>query len=169
MNEHVQKYLEKRNAEKKEEQRKQVLKLSNDLRIGEREYLENSDYTTESYPYWDAEKQKRYRYNIGELSEEEFNLLLDGKKLDGKKDESKYVEAPERSGWYTFATVMIILGGVAVVITLIAVLAENWHRNWTPFFIVLGGYLMELGFWAIVQLLAGIKQGVDTLLQNTRK
>ena len=164
MNEHVQKYLEKRNAEKKEEQRKQVLKLSNDLRIGEREYPEDSDYTTESYPYWDTVKQKRYRYNIGELSEEEFNLLL-----DGKKDESKYVEDPKRSGWYTFAIVMIILGGIAVVITLIAVLSEEWNRNWTPFFIVLGGYLMELGFWAIVQLLAGIKQGVDKLLQNTKK
>lgn len=163
MNEHVQKYLEKRNAEKKEEQRRQVMKLSNHLRIGEKEYPENSDYTTESYPYWDAEKQKRYRYNIGELSEEEFNLLL-----DCKKDESQYVEEPERSGWYAFAIVMIILGGLAVLITLIAVLVDDWNRNWTPFFIVLGGYLMELGFWAIVILLANIKLGMDKLLAREK-
>ena len=163
MNEHVQKYLEKRNAEKKEEQRRQVLKLSNHLRIGEKEYPENSDYTTESYPYWDAEKQKRYRYNIGELSEEEFNLLL-----DCKKDESQYVEEPGRSGWYAFAIVMIILGGLAVLITLIAVLVDDWNRNWTPFFIVLGGYLMELGFWAIVILLANIKLGMDKLLAREK-
>ena len=164
MNEYVQKFLEKRNAEKKEEQRKQILKLINDLRIGEREYPENSDYNRDDYPYWDPDKGKHYRYNIGEITDEEFKLLI-----EGKKDEPKYVEEPERSGWYTFAKVMIILGGIAFAITLIAVLADDWHRNWTPFFIVLGGYLMELGFWAIVQLLAGIKQGVDTLLQNTKK
>lgn len=168
MNEYVQKYLEKRNAEKKEEQRKQVLKLCNNLRIGEREYSEGSEYT-ETYPYWDNDKGKHYRYNIGEITDEEFNLLMDGKRDEPKRDEPKYVEEPTRSGWFTFATVMIILGGIAVAITLIAVLADEWHRNWTPFFIVLGGYLLELGFWAIVQLLAGIKQGVDTLLQNTKK
>ena len=163
MNEYVQKYLEKRNAEKKEEQRKQVLRLSNDLRVGAKEYPENSDYSTIDYPYWDAEKGKRYRYNVGEITDEEFELLK-----DGKKDEPTYVETPQRSGWHTFATVMIVLGGIAVAITLIAVLADDWHRNWTPFFIVLGGYLMELGFWAIVQLLANIKLDIDKLLTKEK-
>lgn len=164
MNEYVQQYLEKRNTEKQEEQRKQILKLCNDLRIGQREYPENADFNRDDYPYWDADKFKYYRYNAGEISDEEFALLI-----DGNKDEPIFVEEPERSGWYSFAEVMIVLGGLAVLITLIAVLADDWHRNWTPFFIMLGGYLMELGFWAIVMLLAGIKQGVDTLLQNTKR
>lgn len=162
MNEHIQKYLEKRNAEKREEQRKQVLKLCNDLRIGEREYPEGSEYT-ETYPYWDADKGKYYRYNIGEITDEEFNLLM-----EGRKDEPKYVEEPERSGWYAFSIVMIILGGLAVLITLITVLVDDWNRNWTPFFIVLGGYLMELGFWAIVILLTNIKLGIDKLLARVK-
>ena len=91
---------------------------------------------------------------------EEFANLPQGKTNLGIK----------RSGWYTFATVMIILGGIAVLITLLSVIGQSSKdRNWIPFFIVLGGYLMELGFWAIVQLLAGIKQGVDTLQQNSKK
>lgn len=165
MNKFVQEYLELRNAEKIGEQEKQVQKLINNLRIGEREYPKDSDYDRDDYPYWDTDKGKYYRYNVGELSEEEIDLLI-----KSEKDEPKYVETPEKSGWYTFATIMIILGGIAVLITLFAVLFESsWRRNWSPFFIVLGGYLLELGFWAIVQLLAGIKQGVDTLLQKTKK
>lgn len=159
MNEFIQKYLEKRNAEKKEEQRKQVIKLSNELRIGEKEYPENSDYDRGVYPYWDADKGKYYRYNVGEITDEEYAMMM-----EDRADEPKYVEEPERSGWHTFATAMIVLGGLAVAITLFAVLADDWDRNWTPFFIVLGGYLMELGFWAIVQLLANIKFDIDKLL-----
>lgn len=165
MNQYVQDYLELRNAQKREDHQRQVRKLINNLRIGEKEYPENSDYDREDYPYWDTDKGKYYRYNIGELSDKELELLL-----AGEKDEPKYVEAPTRSGWHGFATFMIILGGLAVLIVLLVTIAESsWHRNWTPFLIVLGAYLMELGFWAIVQLLAGIKQGVDTLLQKKKE
>ena len=154
MNKYVQNYLELRNAQKRDEQQNQVRKLINNLRIGEKEYPENSDYDRDDYPYWDTDKGKYYRYNIGEISDDELELLL-----ASEKDEPKYVEAPTRSGWHGFATFMIILGGVAVLI----VLERSWHRNWTPFLIVLGSYLMELGFWAIVQLLANIKLGIDNL------
>ena len=159
MNKYVQNYLELRNAQKRDEQQNQVRKLINNLRIGEKEYPENSDYDRDDYPYWDTDKGKYYRYNIGEISDDELELLL-----ASEKDEPKYVEAPTRSGWHGFATFMIILGGVAVLIVLFVTLAErSWHRNWTPFLIVLGSYLMELGFWAIVQLLANIKLGIDNL------
>ena len=162
MNEHVQNYLKLRDANKREEQRKQLQKLINDIRIGDKEYPTDADYDRDDYPYWDADNRKYYRYNVGEISDEELRLLL-----EDQKDEHIYVETPEKSGWHTFATIMIILGGLAVLVTLIAVLSErSWHRSWTPFFIVLGGYLMELGFWAIVQLLADIKLGVDKLLIN---
>lgn len=69
---------------------------------------------------------------------------------------------PEKSGWHTFATIMIILGGVAVAISFILALSDE--DEWTLFFIVLGSYLVELGFWAIVQLLADIKLRIDMLL-----
>ena len=161
MNEYIQKYLEKRNVEKKEEQQKQVLKLINNLRIGEREYPENSEYNRDDYPFWDADKGKYYRYNIGEITDEEFNLLM-----EGKKDEPKYVEAPERSSWYSFATVMIVLSGIGLFILGIVSISEE---NALFFLIGLGEFFMMSLFCAIVQLLAGIKQGVDTLLQNTKK
>lgn len=160
MNPYVKNYLELRNAQKRDEQQRQVRKLINNLRIGEKEYPEDSDYDREDYPYWDTDKGKYYRYNIGEISDDELEMLL-----DGEKDEPKYVETPTRSGWHGFATFMIILGGIAVIVVLFATLSEHrWHRDWTAFIAVLGGYLMELGFWAIVQLLANIKLGIDNLL-----
>ena len=161
MNEYVQKYLEKRNAEKKEEQRRQVLKLVSNLRIGAREYPVNSDYNLEDYPYWDKDKGKYYRYNVGELTDEEFDLLM-----KDRKEEPKYVEAPERSDWYNFATIMIVLSGIGLFILGIVSISEE---NALFFLIGLGEFFMVSLFCAIVQLLAGIKQGVDTLLQNTKK
>lgn len=58
MNVYVQKYLEKKNANRKEDLMKQAFKVMNDLRIGEKEYPENSEYNRDDYPYWDSEKKK---------------------------------------------------------------------------------------------------------------
>ncbi|MBQ7711723.1 MAG: hypothetical protein IJT39_07855 [Bacteroidales bacterium] len=71
-----------------------------------------------------------------------------------------------RSGWYTFATIMIILGGLAVAFTLLATLNED--SSWTTFFIVFASYLLELGLWAIIQLLAGIKQSVEKIASQNK-
>lgn len=158
MNEYVQKYLEKRNEQKKEARQKQLYKVINNLRIGEKEYPENSDYNSSDYPYWDVEKGKYYRYNVGEVTEEEFNMLVQ----DATED-PKFVKKAERSSWYNFAIVMMVLGGLSVLITLIVTVSDSYHPNWTPFVVALVSYLFELGFWATVQLLAGIKQGIDNL------
>ncbi len=158
MNVYVQKYLEKKNANRKEDLMKQAFKVMNDLRIGEKEYPENSEYNRDDYPYWDSEKKKYYRYNAGEMSEEELNILL----LDSDK-EPKFVEKAAKSNWYIFATVMMILGGLAVLITFMMAIIEDYEPNWIPFFVSLISYLFELGFWATVQLLAEIKQGIDNL------
>lgn len=152
MNEYVQKYLEKRNEQKKEAIQKQLYKVINNLRIGEKEYPENSDYNSSDYPYWDVEKGKHYRYNAGEVTEEELNMLV-----------QDAAEEPEKSSWYNFAIVMMVLGGIAVFVTLIITVSDSYHRNWVPFIVALVSYLFELGFWATVQLLAGIKQGIDNL------
>jgi len=158
MNVYVQKYLEKKNANRKEDLMKQAFKVMNDLRIGEKEYPENSEYNRDDYPYWDSEKKKYYRYNAGEMSEEELNILL----LDSDK-EPKFVEKAAKSNWYIFATVMMILGGLAVLITFMMAIIEDYEPNWIPFFVSLISYMFELGFWATVQLLAEIKQGIDNL------
>lgn len=158
MNVYVQKYLEKKNANRKEDLMKQAFKVMNDLRIGEKEYPENSEYNRDDYPYWDSEKKKYYRYNAGEMSEEELNILLQ----DSDK-EPKFVEKAAKSNWYIFATVMMILGGLAVLITFMMAIIEDYEPNWIPFFVSLISYMFELGFWATVQLLAEIKQGIDNL------
>ncbi len=160
MNEYVQKYLEKKNEQKKEELQKKLYKVMNNLRIGEREYPENSDYNREDYPYWDNDKKKYYRYNAGEVTEDEFNMLV---QYDVSGKEQKHVEKAERSRWYTFATVMMVLGGMAVLITLVMAIGDGYGSSWMPFIVALASYLLELGFWATVQLLAGIKQGLDNL------
>ena len=158
MNKFVQEYLEKKNAQKKEELKKQMFKVMNNLRIGEREYPENSDYELDDYPYWDTEKRKYYRYNAGDITEEEFKMLV-----QESNDEPKFVEKAKRSNWYGFAMAMMIIGGLGVLITFIIAISDSYDPNWIPFFVALISYLFELGFWATVQLLAGIKQGIDNL------
>lgn len=158
MNKFVQEYLEKKDAQKKEELKKQMFKVTNYLRIGEREYPENSDYERDDYPYWDTEKGKYYRYNVGDISEEDIKMLV-----QEFNDEPKFVEKAEKSNWYGFATAMMIIGGLGVLITFIIAISDDYHPNWIPFFVALISYLFELGFWATVQLLAGIKQGIDNL------
>lgn len=158
MNKYVQEYLAKKDAQRKEDLKKQALKIMNNLRIGEREYPESQDYDRIDFPYWDTDKGKYYRYNAGDISEEEFKMLV-----QESNDEPKFVEKAERSGWYGFATAMMVIGGIGVLITLIIAISDSYHPNWTPFFIALISYMFELGFWATVQLLAGIKQGIDNL------
>ena len=158
MNKYVQEYLEKKDELKKNELKKQMFKVMNNLRIGEKEYPENSDYERNDYPYWDNDKGKYYRYNAGDISEEEFMMLI-----QESNEEPKFVEKAERSGWYGFATAMMIIGGLGVFITFIIAISDSYHPNWTPFFVALISYMFELGFWATVQLLAGIKQGIDNL------
>lgn len=143
---------------------REVNKVVQKIEIGEKVYYEDSKQPKYEFPKFDTEKKMSYKYDIGDATIEELRLLL--QVAVPKKEEIKPLVIAERSKWHIFATVMIILGGVAVGITLIVVLDNS---NWTPFIIALGSYLVELGFWAIVQLLAGIKQDVDTLLQNKKK
>ncbi len=163
MNKYVQEYLAKKDAQRKEDLKKQALKIMNNLRIGEREYPESQDYDRIDFPYWDTDKKIHYRYNAGEITEEEFKKLVQESSNEPQYVEPKHIEKAERSNWYTFATVMMVIGGIGVLITLIIAIGDSYHPNWTPFFIALISYLFELGFWATVQLLAGIKQGVDNL------
>lgn len=164
MNKYIQEYLKQREEKEKKNLMREVNKVVQKIEIGEKVYYEDSKQPKYEFPKFDTEKKMSYKYDIGDATIEELRLLL--QVAVPKKEEIKPLVIAERSKWHIFATVMIILGGVAVGITLIVVLDNS---NWTPFIIALGSYLVELGFWAIVQLLAGIKQDVDTLLQNKKK
>ena len=164
MNKYIQEYLKQREEKEKKNLMREVNKVVQKIEIGEKVYYEDSKQPKYEFPKFDTEKKMSYKYDIGDATIEELRLLL--QVAVPKKEEIKPLVIAERSKWHIFATVMIILGGVAVGITMIVVLDNS---NWTPFIIALGSYLVELGFWAIVQLLAGIKQDVDTLLQNKKK
>ena len=69
----------------------------------------------------------------------------------------KYVE---RSGWHTYATIMLVLSSIGLLILAILSLSEE---NAIYFIIGLSEFILFSLFCGIVQLLAGIKQGIDNL------
>lgn len=160
MNEYVQEFLAKIDVERQNDRQRQLQKIATKLKIGERVYSPQ-DFNMNDYPYWDSEKRKYYRYDVGNVSEEEFNLLM--KNVPDTIQLSTLKKEVKRSNWYSFATVMMVLGGLAILVTLIFAIEDN---DWMPFIIAIASYLVELGFWSIVQLLAGIKQGIDNLLNK---
>lgn len=166
MNKYIQDYLKEKEEKKKKNLARKVSQLVQKIEIGEKVYREDSVYSNDEYPNIDKNNGKPYKYDIGEASTEEYEMLIQSANpnLEETEQLSKKVNI---SKWYTFAKIMIILGGIAVAILFFAeLLTRERDRDWTAFFIVLGSYLMELGFWAIVQLLAGIKYNLDTQKQS---
>lgn len=161
MNDTVLNYIEKRKKEIALEREKEKHQLLEKLELGKRVYSESSTQTLE-FPLKndDGGIGSKNAYKIegaDKLTDEEYEELR-------KYSQKGYgtAKANEESGWSTFATVMMVLGGVAVLIVLYTCTSNGYHKDLTPFFIALGAYLGELGLWAIVQLLAKIER-------NTRK
>ena len=153
MNEKIQNYLSKRKDEIAIEREKEKQQLLENLKLGERVYSDNSTRTIEFPLYDDVNKQKAYKIDSAQdLTEEEYAEI---KKYSQKGYGT--AKANEPGGWHTFATVMMVVGAAGVVIALLACLSKPYNRDYTPFIIALGGYLIELGLWAIVQLLAKIE------------
>ncbi len=71
MNEHITSFVEKRKAEIKKEKEAQLIKLG----IGKREYSDKPT-VSDDYPYYDSEKSKPYRLNLGEFTDEEYEEAL---------------------------------------------------------------------------------------------
>jgi hypothetical protein len=82
--------------------------------------------------------------------------------VDSKSEKRTTVYA-ERSGWYTYATIMMVLSAIGLVVLAIASISME---NIIFFIIGLGEFIMFSLFCGIVQLLAGIKQGIDNLQKN---
>ena len=161
MNEKIQNYIAKGKEEIALEQEKEKQQLLEELKLGKRVYSDNSTRTLEFPLYDDSYDLKHKAYKIDtaqDLTDAEYEELR-------KYSKKGYgtTKANEPSGWYTFATVMMVLGGIGVAVALLLCLSESsYDRDYTPFVIALGAYLVELGLWAIVQLLAKIEA-------NTRK
>ncbi len=156
MNEKIQTYLNKRKEEIALEREKEKQQLLENLKLGERVYSDGSTRTIE-FPLFDESydsKNKAYKIDSAkDLNEEEYEELKKYSQKGYGTDKAK-----EPGVWYTFATVMMVLGGIGVLIALSICLSESsYHRDYTPVAIALGGYLIELGLWAIVQLLAKIE------------
>ena len=153
MNEKIQNYLNKRKEEVALEREKEKQQLLENLKLGERVYSDNSTRTIE-FPLYDdslGSELKAYKIDSAQdLTEEDYEEIK-------KYSQKGYGITKVPGAWYTFATVMMVLGALGVVIALFVCLSEPFNRDYTPFIIALGGYLIELGLWAIVQLLAKIE------------
>ena len=76
------------------------------------------------------------------------------------KTETRTTKYVERSGWYTYATVMLVLSFIGLAILTIASIATE---NIVFLIVGLGEFIMFSLFCGIVQLLAGIKHGIDNM------
>ena len=160
MNEIISNYIEKRKNEIALEREKEKHLLLEKLELGKRVFSESKKQTLE-FPLRNDDgsySSKAYKIDAAEgLTDEEYEELR-------KYSQKGYgtLKANNESAWSTFATAMMVLGGCGVLIVLYICMSESYGRDYTPFFIALGGYILELGLWAIVQLLAKIER-------NTRK
>lgn len=76
------------------------------------------------------------------------------------KTETRTTKYVERSGWYAYATVMLVLSVIGLVILIIASIATE---NIVFLIAGLGEFILFSLFCGIVQLLAGIKHGIDSM------
>ena len=77
-----------------------------------------------------------------------------------KKPEKEKVKEVELSGWYYFATVLMIISAIGLAI--LAIVSFHVH-NAIFFWVGLGEFITISLFCGIMQLLAGIKKGIDNL------
>ena len=160
MNKYIQEFLEKRKENEKKLLERKVQKIIQNLEIGEKVYGENFFPTNEEFPKFDKEKRMPFRYDIGDATKEEYELLL---KEVSPTNENKIKKTAEISKWYTYAKVMLIVSAVGLLILAIFSISE---KDAIFFCVGAGEFVMFSLFCAIVQLLAGIKQGIDNLVDR---
>ena len=121
MNKYIEDYIAQRKKEMAEDQQRKYeaekAGLLYRLQIGKREYRDDfPNEAFDNFPYYDNLKGKHYRYNVGDVSDEDYAELL---KYVPQKDNPIVNSANKIGGWYTFGVIMIIigcLGGIVVAI-----------------------------------------------------
>jgi hypothetical protein len=167
MNEKIAKYIEIRKQEIALEKENEKMRVLAELGIFEKKYS-GSSKTSEEFPFYDPAEMRSYKIIIDgeEISEEDYEELLkyvpkeeqemDGFECDGKT----YSSIKITSSWFQYAKTMIVVGAIGVGITLLSWMF--FDTGWLPFVIALSSYIVELGFFGIIQLLA-------IIANNTRK
>ena len=160
MNKYIQEFLEKRKENEKKLLERKVQKIIQNLEIGEKVYGEKFFRTNEEFPNFDKEKGMPFKYDIGDATKEEYELLL---KEVSPTNENKIKKTAVISEWYLYAKVMLIVSAVGLLILAKISISE---KDAIYFFVGAGEFIMFSLFCAIVQLLAGIKQGIDNLVDR---
>lgn len=80
--------------------------------------------------------------------------------VEKKEDNNKHNYRSPRSIWYSYATVIIVIGLIGLIASAIISIMEN---NYLFLIGGVGEFVLVTILCAIVQLLAGIKQGIDDL------
>ncbi len=107
MNKYIKEYIELRKEEIVEEERLKKFGLLEKLKLGKMEYSGDfPDDPKDSFPYYDISRNDCYRYNLGEVSEEDYAELLKYIPADNNPE----VPQKKKSGWYTFALVLLSIG-----------------------------------------------------------
>lgn len=151
MNKYIEEYISQRKQEiaednrlAKEAEREVVL---DKLHLGKREYHKDfPDETEENFPCYDSERNEYFRYNLGEVSDEDYTELL---KYLPKENKPKKMNNKKISGWYTFAIIMLILCCLGA---LIGGIAEEY-----PLLNIIAGVLGSLIFFSQIILLCKIE------------
>lgn len=158
MNKYIKDYLEQKEEREKKTLAKEVNKIIQHLEIGEKVYDEQYKPVSNEFPKYDEEKKLAYKYDIGDASLEEYRLFL--QMVAPKKENVKPIVKTNLSGWFKFATVMMVLFGIGL---LILIIVSHNEEDVGYFLIGLGGFLVLSLFCGILQLLAEIKLGIDNL------
>ncbi len=115
MNKYIEEYISNQKKQNQEDKKMTVAEVLNNLKIGKKEYLKDFDGSPNmDFPFYDMEKNDYYRYNVGEMTDEEFEELL--KYVPEDSVPSKNTNG-KMSFWYWFAIVLMFVGiisGIAV-------------------------------------------------------
>ena len=118
MNKYIEDYIAQRKKELAEEKLRtneaEKAGLLDRLQIGKREYRDDfPNEAFDNFPYYDNLKGKHYRYNVGEVSDEDYAELL---KYVPSKDIPSVNSANKIGGWYTFGVIMMIIGCIGGIV-----------------------------------------------------
>lgn len=167
MNKYIQEYLKQKEENEKKRLANKAHSLIQHLEIGEKVYSDDPKYqfVCNDFPKYDSKKKMSYKYDIGDATTEDYMLLLQKCGIEDEKIKPMPIEKAEKSGWHSFATAMIIISIIVLIVLGIISINED---DVLYFLIGLGGFIPFSLLCAIVQLLAGIKQCFDTNLKNNQ-
>ena len=112
MNKYIEDYIKQRKLEIAEEERlakeSEKEEVLFKLHIGAKEYYKDFlNEPADNFPFYDSAQQKHYRYNLGDVTDDEYAELL---KYIPSENKPKVDTNKKMSGWYTFSIIMVILG-----------------------------------------------------------